>query len=478
MNYRVGTLDDQEVKQKIKEKEYEFLLQYDQLSVEKSAGRVLFEWEEAEIRFDPTYKFDKGTTQYDTSEKKRTPGWTDRIFWKGKTKDKISPKFYGKHDLLMSDHRPVSLVTEVEVKCIVDYKYREIRDHLAHEYDQLKGKISERKDLNATVNLSETKFNFGDVRYSVHYVKVLSISNPCSFTVEYQFIPKDDEKYCASWLSISSKNGIIINGGTQEIKLTLHVDKQNALKLNSSSGDLSEKLLLHLTNGNTYEITVNGNFLKTSFGNSIEELVCWYEPIRTKNPKKYDLVKKGELPKLKVPKELYFICDYISKYGMRDAGLFQESGNITEVNTIRDKIDSGESLEDYTGSIHSVCETLITFLDSLQEPVIPTSSFSQILDSYSNFQNSVDVIRKLNSSSHYNTFHYLTSFFRELLDNKDANNLTIDIIASGFSRLLLRSPQGRSTTQTKEDEKASIEFLKHFLKEKPLWTTESFKNSE
>ena len=38
---------------------------------------------EAAIAFPPTYKFDVGTSTYDTSAKRRVPSWTDRVLYKG-----------------------------------------------------------------------------------------------------------------------------------------------------------------------------------------------------------------------------------------------------------------------------------------------------------------------------------------------------------------------------------------------------------
>jgi hypothetical protein len=55
------------------------LLKSEQLtSILKKSGR----WREEKILFKPTYKFDQGSDIYDTSKKRRTPSWTDRILLK------------------------------------------------------------------------------------------------------------------------------------------------------------------------------------------------------------------------------------------------------------------------------------------------------------------------------------------------------------------------------------------------------------
>ena len=58
----------------------------DQLKAEIKAGRVFRHLREGTIRFPPTYKFNKNDPDpfgYDSSEKRRVPAWTDRIFFRG-----------------------------------------------------------------------------------------------------------------------------------------------------------------------------------------------------------------------------------------------------------------------------------------------------------------------------------------------------------------------------------------------------------
>ncbi|XP_020280485.1 72 kDa inositol polyphosphate 5-phosphatase isoform X2 [Pseudomyrmex gracilis] len=59
-------------------------LHTDQLRTTLNEGAVLRGFEEAPIVFPPTYKYDPGTQNFDSSSKQRTPAYTDRILFKGK----------------------------------------------------------------------------------------------------------------------------------------------------------------------------------------------------------------------------------------------------------------------------------------------------------------------------------------------------------------------------------------------------------
>ncbi|CAL9685440.1 unnamed protein product [Knipowitschia caucasica] len=142
-NYRIS-LPNEEVKELIKQQNWGALTAGDQLVEQKSAGLVFKEFIEGELDFAPTYKYDLFSEDYDTSEKCRTPAWTDRILWKRRkwnfdqTAEEMnivgaasisaeceddpdqpwSPgtlKYYGRAELKTSDHRPVVAVIDVEI---------------------------------------------------------------------------------------------------------------------------------------------------------------------------------------------------------------------------------------------------------------------------------------------------------------------------------------------------------------------------
>lgn len=142
-NYRIS-MPNEEVKDLIKQQSWDSLTAGDQLLDQKNAGLVFRGFIEGKLDFAPTYKYDLFSEDYDTSEKCRTPAWTDRILWKrrkwnfNKTAEEMnvvgapstsweneddpdnpwSPgtlKYYGRAELKTSDHRPVVAVIDVDI---------------------------------------------------------------------------------------------------------------------------------------------------------------------------------------------------------------------------------------------------------------------------------------------------------------------------------------------------------------------------
>ena len=78
LNYRL-TIPNREVRYRFGQRNWVDTLVYDQLRTQLGEPGTAFEaWDEADIDFRPTYKYDVGTSDFDTSGKARAPAWCDR----------------------------------------------------------------------------------------------------------------------------------------------------------------------------------------------------------------------------------------------------------------------------------------------------------------------------------------------------------------------------------------------------------------
>ena len=81
------------------------MMRHDQLLRTISERRAFPGFAEGRIAFEPTFKFDKETGDYDTSHKQRIPAWTDRILFKPDGTRVL--EYTSVPDAQHSDHRPV-----------------------------------------------------------------------------------------------------------------------------------------------------------------------------------------------------------------------------------------------------------------------------------------------------------------------------------------------------------------------------------
>uniref|UniRef100_T1PI36 Phosphoinositide 5-phosphatase n=1 Tax=Musca domestica TaxID=7370 RepID=T1PI36_MUSDO len=135
-NYRID-MDKEELKEAIKNGDLATVLENDQLLKEQEAGNVFTDFLEGEITFDPTYKYDVFSDEYDTSEKQRAPAWTDRVLWRRRKalaeSDYNAAEWnpgklihYGRSELKQSDHRPVIAIIDAEVIVIDPRRRRKV----------------------------------------------------------------------------------------------------------------------------------------------------------------------------------------------------------------------------------------------------------------------------------------------------------------------------------------------------------------
>ncbi|XP_032554121.1 phosphatidylinositol 3,4,5-trisphosphate 5-phosphatase 1 isoform X2 [Chiroxiphia lanceolata] len=125
LNYRVEQppAEAENIIQKIRQQQYPELLAFDQLLLERKDQKVFLQFEEEEITFAPTYRFERGsrekyayTKQKATGMKYNLPSWCDRVLWKSYPMVHVVCQSYGcTTDIMTSDHSPVFATFEVGV---------------------------------------------------------------------------------------------------------------------------------------------------------------------------------------------------------------------------------------------------------------------------------------------------------------------------------------------------------------------------
>lgn len=145
LNYRINLPNDH-CRYLIEGGAFDELYKKDQLSDEMSNERGAFHgWSEADIKFFPTYKFDKGTSNYDTSEKQRVPSWTDRILHM--TVPGLPPlkqlNYNSVMDCYISDHKPVYATFDGSVRFVDASKKQQMAKELYTAYKAEHGDLGE-----------------------------------------------------------------------------------------------------------------------------------------------------------------------------------------------------------------------------------------------------------------------------------------------------------------------------------------------
>ncbi|GAB1288892.1 Type II inositol 1,4,5-trisphosphate 5-phosphatase [Apodemus speciosus] len=472
LNYRIEELDVGKVKKLVEEKAFQTLYAHDQLKIQVAAKTIFEGFTEGEITFQPTYKYDTGSDDWDTrdrtgqesaelfsvgafivavddahSEKCRAPAWCDRVLWKGKNITQLS---YQSHMALKtSDHKPVSSVFDIGVRVVNEELYRKTLEEIVRSLDKM-----ENANI-PSVTLSKREFCFENVKYMQLQTESFTIHNgqvPCQF----EFINKPEEvSYCKQWLTAKPSKGFLLPDSHVEIELELFVNKATATKLNSGKDTIEDILVLHLERGKDYFLSVSGNYLPSCFGSPIHTLCYMREPIldlplktvselMLMSVQTADDRSQLENP-MEIPKELWMMVDYLYRNAVQQEDLFQQPGLRPEFEHIRDCLDTG----------------MIDHL-FLPEPVICYSAYHSCLECSGNYEASKEMIIWTLPSFHKNVFTYLMSFLKELLKNSAKNHLDENILASIFGSLLLRNPAPHPKLDMAEKKKAQ-EFIHQFL---------------
>lgn len=137
LNYRIDMHRDSVI-YKAHASDLSPLLERDQLLMERkrNPGFRLRAFQESPITFRPTYKYDVGTDTYDSSEKKRSPAWCDRLLYRGL--GRVKQMEYRRWEVRASDHRPVSGVFAVRLKTVDQERRGKVWGRCVEKYKEVR----------------------------------------------------------------------------------------------------------------------------------------------------------------------------------------------------------------------------------------------------------------------------------------------------------------------------------------------------
>lgn len=144
LNYRIDAIPRDTVINMVRRNELAKLLERDQIMVSRRrvSGFRLSPFTELPITFAPTYKYDVGTDNYDSSEKRRAPAWCDRLLYRGP--GRVKQVDYRRHEVMTSDHRPVSGSFKLRVKTIDARQRAKVKEDCFTRFADVRRHMAER----------------------------------------------------------------------------------------------------------------------------------------------------------------------------------------------------------------------------------------------------------------------------------------------------------------------------------------------
>lgn len=140
-NYRIS-LPNEQVREMVRRREYQALFENDQLNKQMASGETFPFFDEMEIQFPPSYKFDNNTKVYDSSDKQRIPAWTDRILSMSRSKILLQKIYDSNENIIFSDHRPVYAIFKATANMVNETTKKEVTHDIYESYTRVVGDVN------------------------------------------------------------------------------------------------------------------------------------------------------------------------------------------------------------------------------------------------------------------------------------------------------------------------------------------------
>ncbi|XP_067640591.1 type II inositol 1,4,5-trisphosphate 5-phosphatase [Eurosta solidaginis] len=439
---------------------YDVLVNYDQLRIEMGKGNCFDGFSEGRIKFRPTYKYDVGTDNFDSSEKQRAPAFCDRILWKGVRIEQLA--YDSIMDIRMSDHKPVYAIFRVKIKTKDEKLYKRVHEEVLKLVDKREN------ENQPQIIVEKTVIDFGVIRFNEVAVSDFTVSNNCPMPVEFMFKVKDPplNDICEKWLQVEPRSDLLITESTKSVRVKLLADIRSITGLLKKIRTTNWKfdfdiLILHVKNGPDIFLTVTGEYKPSCFGLSVETLCRTERPLCEYTQTQLKELMNDESPEFRVtmPREFFFLIDYLHKQGDKVEGAFStleyKYARSPQFNVIRDWLDMWSS-EEFPGTPQDAAEALLMLLDLPEKPLL--DPFVEDLLQTNTTAEAMELIALL-SSPRRNVFVHLCMFLRQGIERQYYNLQQVAIV---FGSVLLRN----STTNTVRDiyrETRCRDFMHRFI---------------
>ena len=142
MNYRIDQRREAVIAS-IRAGELPQLVIHDQLRKEIKFNRAfrLREFCEGALDFAPTYKYDRRSDEFDTSEKARVPAWCDRVLWRSQVPARVEQLHYRRWEANVSDHRPISAGFRITVKSVKQEARARVRAEVKERWKAVESEL-------------------------------------------------------------------------------------------------------------------------------------------------------------------------------------------------------------------------------------------------------------------------------------------------------------------------------------------------
>ena len=404
-----------------------------------------------------------------------------------------------RHELLTSDHRPVSALYRVRTRVGLAEARQKLMRHRMREMDNFENEsIPE-------VAFSATELAFGRVRYGEAVPRKLVLKNTGTVVANWRFEKKPGERAaCKPWLRVAPAAGSLAPGEQATLLVTAAVGRAVAPLLSGSSGPaLDDILVLHIHGGKDYFVALTGEYVRTSLGMTVPQLVAYDRPVRSSLP-------AGER-RLWVPKELWRLVDALLSStntgngngsgngngngngnqgenngnqgnaplcGLDTPGLFALDApppETADLDAVQQCLDTGETFPVQGFAPHTLAAALVRLLDNLGAPLVAQELCPRLVQCAS-LAEAKGLLGSQLDDENYTTFFYVLSFLRTVLAHAAHNGTTAEQLAALFAPVLLRQPSAgtadpaatatsapATATATTAEQREASNFIYRFL---------------